>query len=186
MIGGTTVNIAFPQLKGQGLTPAMVAILVPIWGMGIAGLTLLLIAWISEPFPQLPPDFTGNLPDFQASMFTRFLFALVLAIFGFGSLMLVIDPNQEVSLAFRLGFAYGVASAIPFIFFLMFRYDQSRHPATQTYLVYFGPLLGVALSPLTWPLHLILNGQVRTDHAPLRAGKPAAEWKSKLDRQYDP
>ena len=40
------VKIFFPWAWGTGLTPEILAILIPIWTIGLSGLLLLLVGWI--------------------------------------------------------------------------------------------------------------------------------------------
>lgn len=46
IIGRLVVSIFFPELKGQGIPPAMWIVLIPIWSIGIIGLVLLLVGWV--------------------------------------------------------------------------------------------------------------------------------------------
>ncbi|WP_254509673.1 hypothetical protein [Anatilimnocola floriformis] len=165
VVGNFVVRLAFPQLLGKGLTPTALMILIPIWTVGVTGLAFLLLAWIYDPYPNLPPGYLGLMPDFELSLLVRVLIAVVLAIFSLASLLLVTSTEEKTSTAFRLGFAYLVLTIVPFIFFLMFRYDGARHPAMQTYLVYLGPLLGIGMIPIAWPLHFILHWLVRNEIA---------------------
>lgn len=54
MVGGKIISIFFPELKGNGIPPAMWYVLIPIWSIGIIGLLLLFIGWVknkSNPKP---------------------------------------------------------------------------------------------------------------------------------------
>ena len=46
LVGGKIARTFFPESQGQGLTPTVLMILIPLWSMGIIGLVLLLVGWI--------------------------------------------------------------------------------------------------------------------------------------------
>ena len=46
LIGRTVVSIFFPELRGQGISPVMWFVLIPIWSIGVIGLVLLLVGWL--------------------------------------------------------------------------------------------------------------------------------------------
>lgn len=48
MIGRATVSMFFPHLKGDGIPPAMLAILIPIWTLGGLGLIFAAFGWIQR------------------------------------------------------------------------------------------------------------------------------------------
>jgi hypothetical protein len=48
VVGRAIVTIFFPHLKGTGLTPEILLILIPIWSIGIAGLLCLLAGWLKR------------------------------------------------------------------------------------------------------------------------------------------
>ncbi len=44
--GRAVVSLFFPESRGQGITPEMWFVLVPIWSLGVVGLVLLLVGWL--------------------------------------------------------------------------------------------------------------------------------------------
>jgi hypothetical protein len=46
IIGRAVVSFLFPELRGQGIPPAMLFVLIPVWSIGVVGLVLLLAGWI--------------------------------------------------------------------------------------------------------------------------------------------
>ena len=48
VIGGATVQVFFPQMRGAGFTPTTLAILIPIWSVGGIGLLTAALGWVQH------------------------------------------------------------------------------------------------------------------------------------------
>jgi hypothetical protein len=162
MVGGTSVTLFAPELKGRGLDNQALAILVPIWAIGIVGIVLLLIGWIRHPAlgTELNLDWLDfeKRPDGQVfGEFTKFLALMTAVLMWLGTLGLLTFPDGATP-QWKLGLVfYLVTCYTGLIVYLILLYDKFSHPATTTYLRLLTPLFAFLLVPLTWPLMIVLN-----------------------------
>ena len=159
MIGASIVKIFFPGHLGRGLDVVTLSILIPIWAVGIAGILLLLAAWIQYPGlnTQLEVDIPERPDGRLFGPFTKSLACFTLVLIWLASLTLWAEPGKELLLWQKCCIYYCVTACCWFLLYLTLLYARARHHATTTYLNQLGPLIGVLLVPLTWPLLILLN-----------------------------
>ncbi|MCA8995815.1 MAG: hypothetical protein KDA80_02490 [Planctomycetaceae bacterium] len=160
LIGGTTTRIL--GFSGQGLTPGVLIVLIPIWMVGGVGALLAIVAW------GLHPDHDGHLEfTFTESSTEMFSPGMGYVIRGLGGLLallmviafagLVADENQNLSVAKRWGLGYVFESYALFLVYLSWFYRSRTHRVTTTYLNTLSPLFGFLLIPLGGPLLVVFS-----------------------------
>ncbi len=169
-IGGAIVNVFFPRQLGRGLDVLTLSILIPIWAAGIAGILLLLLAWVR--YPGLNTKLEVGIPIRPDGRlfgpFTKSLACCTLVLVWLASLTLWTESDEMLPL-WKKGFLfYCVTAYCWFLLYLTVLYSSAKHHATTTYLNHYSPLIGTLLVPLTWGLLIGLNWMVVR-----RAGKAA-------------
>jgi hypothetical protein len=159
-IGGATVKIL--GLRGRGLDAAALAILIPIWAAGIAGLLLLLVAWVLYPALYDNRALTRAQParardEHSLGPFTQGLILFALILFWFATLALLLAPDDPNPLWLKGLILYVATCYCAFMVYLMAFYRDSGHDASTTYWQLLTPPLAFILIPLTWPLAVVLN-----------------------------
>jgi hypothetical protein len=170
-VGGTAVEVFFPWLKGRGLDALTLSILIPIWAVGVAGILLLLAAWVRHPGLETRLEVeTPRRPDGKVfGPFTKAMVCFGLVVIWLALQALWAERDALLPLWKKVLLCYCATAYCWSLFYLTALYASDRHHATTTYLNHFGPLIGILLLPLTWPLLIVLNGVVAW-----RQGKPAA------------
>lgn len=164
IIGNASVHIFFPELVGKGLNTTTLTILIAIWSIGVIGIVMMLIAWISEPATDAFLDVKRtNLTEQPSgrifSRFTKFLAALTALLMLLGLLAglgEVLKADSPLVLALIL---YPFACVAVWVFYLSAFYTVSTHRATTTFQNHFTPFLAPFLVPLVWPLLIVFNIQ---------------------------
>ncbi len=148
-VGGSTINIFFPELKGSGLTPGILAILVPIWTMGVLGVFLLVIAWATRPYS----DDTLAYPLQAGSRFAlKWGGLLILTLLLSG---VILPGSDEWGGEFKeAAIRYVVCVYWAAGIFFAFLFRPQRHRASVTYLNAMWGVVSFFLLPLMWPLLL--------------------------------
>jgi len=158
-IGGTTVELFFPGLKGRGLDVVSLSILIPIWAVGVTGILLLLWAWVR--YPGLNTKLEVDIPERSDGKlfgpFTKSLACFALVLVWLACLTLWTEPEKVIPLWKKCLVFYCVTVYCWFLLYLIVWYASARHHATTTYLNHFSPLIGVLLVPLTWVPLIVLN-----------------------------
>jgi hypothetical protein len=161
-IGGTTVQVFFPWRQGKGLDVITLSFLIPIWVLGVAGILLLLVAWVR--FPRLNTKLEVDIPQRpDGKLFgrlTKSLACITLALIWLASVGFWTESDEVLPLWKKVIVFYFMTAYCWFLFYLTVKYGRSRHHATTTYLHHFGPLIGILLIPLTWILLIGLNWMV--------------------------
>ncbi len=161
-IGRGTNEIFFRHRLGQGLDTWSLIALIPVWGMGIAGIILLLYGWYTYPtlYRRLESaSIVGRTGKFFSRP-TRWLINLTCGLFLFAICLLFLETEGPESLRFKLVLFYFTMSYCGVIIYLLNFYSIEGHVATTTYLNLFGPF-GVALAPLSWGLLIALHWRSR-------------------------
>lgn len=183
-IGGATVRIFFPEQLGRGLDGFMLSILIPIWAVGIAGILLLLVAWVR--YPGLDTRLEVGFPErSDGKLFgplTKSLACLILALVWLGvALAVLMEPDAALPWWEKGILFYCVTAYCCFLLYLTVLYRSAKHHATTTYLNHFNPLIGTVLVPLTWGLLIALNSAVAQG-----AGKAANSGPRRKETEYRP
>ena len=168
--GSVSVKLFFPQLPGRGLDVVALAILVPIWAIGLVGILLLLVGWMCYPLLDADLDVMESMwTRSQKPLFgwlTKSLALLAAGLVWLSSLLSLVSPEDPDPLWGRVVANYCITSYCGFILYLVAVYSRARHLATNTYLNRFTPLPAFILVPVTWPLLILLNWVLRKRSRP--------------------
>lgn len=173
LIGGKRlVRALLPNQVGAGADGVALAILIPIWSIGIAGLLLLFFAWAKYPGLETKLDTGhGSRPDGKVfGPFTRWLAVFTIAFVW----VVMFGLWSEIELISRkILFSYFMTAYAWFMIYMLVLY-RPRHRATTTYVNLFTILFAILLIPFTWLLLIILNRRV-IRQAEIEAGETTSD-----------
>jgi hypothetical protein len=150
VIGNIVSRKVFPERQGKGLDATILAILIPIWSLGIVGIVLLLVGWVRYPALDPTPQPPSNYSKFTNGLinFTLWLMVLMLSAVLFA---------EELPWWQRILIFYVAETMLWTGLYLRQWYVPGWHLATTTYLNHFTSFFGILLAPITWPMLIIVN-----------------------------
>lgn len=148
--GGSIAKRFFPEKLGKGLDATALAILIPIWSLGVAGILLLLLAWMRDPSLDTTPQ-----PPSNYSKFTNRLINFALWLMALMTLSILFA--EELPWSQRILIFYVAETILWTALYLRKWFAPARHLATATYLNHFTEFFGILLAPITWPMLILLN-----------------------------